>query len=87
MAKSTPTVKQVVEKILKKNKIARDDDKVLWFEYMNQTQGLEEKIGKKAYATLIDEFTKAPSFDSTRRARAQFQEAGLYLGKKRKASK
>ena len=76
----------VVGRILRRNKQARDDDKILWLEFMNETQDLERKLGKRAYGKLVEEIAIAPAFDTTRRSRQKIQEQGRYLGKKRKAA-
>jgi hypothetical protein len=76
-----------VEGLLKSHKPLRDDDKKLWLAYLITHHNLKEKMNTSSdpYETLCDILIDdIPGMDTIRRTRQQIQEAGLYVGEKRK---
>jgi len=86
MIKDLKKAKERVGHILKEYPTSRDSDKVLWLAYLVMFHDLRSKLGPTAYADfkeiLLNDDTC--TMESIRRIRQKFQEAGEYVGKKRK---
>ena len=80
------TIKSKVRYILEKHPETRDSDKLLWLAYMCIFHDLKSMFKSedeyKRFRTLIMN-SKSPTFESIRRVRQKYQEAGEFVGKKR----
>ena len=88
MIEDIENYKDRVEFLLSKYPECRDDDKKLWVAYLNVYHNLSEAMRSASDPwvafkdVLYDGDTAMP--ESVRRIRQKFQEAGKYVGEKRK---
>lgn len=78
-----------VESILARNELARDNDEVLYVEYLRFYRNLEAAIGLENFERLLQivQHHECLSMESITRARRKVQETGKYLGRKRQYRK
>jgi len=86
MKKSLERAKDRVELLLKQFPETRDCDRLLWLAYLCTFHGLQTAIKEQGYLGLKKIVCNPAtcSMESVRRTRQKFQEAGLYVGTKRK---
>src|SRR3972149_11755512 len=82
------TIKDRIGNLLEVYSELRDSDKKLWLAYLNRYHGLRDRVNsaKSPYEALRNIFLSddTPSFESIRRVRQKYQEAGLFVGENRK---
>ena len=88
MLKDIIKVQDRVEELLKNYPQLRDNDKKLWIAYLSNYHNLKNNLNsaKDPYLmleTLVYD-SETPTLESITRARRKIQEAGRYVGEKRK---